>query len=252
MKKLLIAAMLIIIAFTAKTQSTGAGQGKVKMSTTPQQAHFDAFLKIEGVDGESGDSLPPAPMHLSISAGAVVSNISNLDIIERYTVRSKPGYSFSIGFTREFPKGRLQINATYQKGGVSVAAGDINGDGKDNKADIDLDYLTIPVQYQFYLGRHKRFFAGGGGYVAALLSSKQADKNVYEADLKKYDAGATASAGMWLGSHIMLQAGYNYGLIDIDRTSAKSSRNGSGFLQLSYALFSKIKYGPVITIKPKG
>ena len=50
----------------------------------------------------------------------------------------------------------------------------------------------------------------------------------------------------------MLQTGYQFGLVDIDVSESNKARNGMAFLMLSYALYSKIKYGPVITIKPKG
>jgi hypothetical protein len=49
-----------------------------------------------------------------------------------------------------------------------------------------------------------------------------------------------------------LQAGYRYGLIDIDLDEQNKAHNGMVFLTLSYAFYSKVKYGPVITINPKG
>lgn len=287
MKKLLIAAVLLATTFAATAQKTvpakkkvapGTGQkgsvdyfleidgvkgespdslppAKGKKKITPkngQQAGGDYLLDLGGVDGESSDGKPPAPGHLTISTGAMLSQITNSNLTQRYSVQSKPGYTFSIGYVKEFRKTRLQINAGYVKGGVKVAVGDINGDGRADNTDVDLSYVTVPVQFQVYLGKSKRFFIGAGGYASFLVSSKQTGQTVYEENFRKYDAGCTASAGVWLGSNLMLQTGYNYGLVDIDLSGSNNARNGTAFLTLSYSLFSKIKYGPVITIKPKG
>lgn len=250
MKKLFIALALISATFAATAQKTVPAK-KITPKNT-QQAGGDFLLELGGVDGESSDSLPPAPGHVTISAGCMLSQTSNSNLLQRYTVLSKPGYTFSVGYVKEFRKSRLQINAGYVKGGVKVATGDINGDGKQRNTDIDLSYVTVPVQFQVYLGKSKRYFMGAGGYASFLLSSKQTGRLVYEASFKKYDAGCTATAGVWLGSNLMLQGGYNYGLVDIDLSRSNKARNGMAFLMLGYSLFSKVKYGPVITIKPKG
>jgi len=251
MKKLLTAVMILTITFTADAQRTKTDQKKIAPNAE-QKGRTDFLLHIDGVNGEIPDTIPPAPNHLTLSAGGTSSQTSNSNFIERYSVKAKPGYTFSLGYVFEFPKSRLQINAGYQKGGVNIAVGDINGDGKDNATDVGLDYLSLPVQYQFYLDRSNRFFIGGGGYASFLLSSKQTGRAVYDADFKKLDAGLAASAGIWLGSKLMVLSGYNYGLVDIDLSGTNKARNGMAFLQLSYSLYSKIKYGPVITIKPKG
>lgn len=264
MKKLMIAALMLTITFAANAQDSIPGKKKIT-GKNGQKARTDFLMHLDGVTGESPDTIPPAPGHLTISAGAMLSQTRNSNsaggmvpqprssnLTEPYTVQSKPGFTFSIGYTLEFPKSRLQINAGYQKGGVSIAVGDINGDGKGNTTDVDLNYLSIPVQYQFYLGKSNRIFLGGGGYASLLLSSKQTGRPVYDAGFKKFDAGCTASAGIWLGSRLMLQSGYNYGLVDIDLSTNKKARNGMAFLMLQCSLSSKISYGPVITIKPKG
>lgn len=247
--KQLLTVILLIISSAAIAQNTP--QKKITKGKDTLRAGFDAFIKIDDINGESPDTLPPAPNLLTLSAGGTMSQTTNTNLVDRYAAQARPGYTISIGYARELPKSRLQINAAYFKGGVNVATGDINGDGKNDVSNVDLQYLSIPVQYQFYIGAGKRFFVGAGGYASFLLSSKQTGRPIY-GDIKTYDAGATASAGAWLGKRLMLQTGYQFGLVDIDVSENNKARNGMAFLMLSYALYSKIKYGPVITIKPKG
>jgi hypothetical protein len=247
--KQLITVILLLISGAAIAQSTP--QKKITQGKDTLRAGFDAFIKIDDIDSEVPDTLPPAPNLLTVSAGGTMSQTTNTNLVDRYTTQARPGYAFSIGYARELPKSRLQINATYFKGGVNVATGDINGDGKGDVSNVDLQYLSIPVQYQFYVGALKRLFVGGGGYASFLLSSAQVGRPIY-GDIKTFDAGATASAGLWLSSRLMLQTGYHFGLVDIDVSESNKARNGMAFLMLSYALYPKLKYGPIIKIKPKG
>ena len=249
MKQLLVAVLFISTSAITFSQTTPVKKNQEPKDT--QRASVDYFLKIDGIDGEVPDTLPPAPNLLTLSAGGTMSQTTNTNLVDRYAAQARSDYTISIGYARELPKSRLQINAAYFKGGVNVATGDINGDGKDDISNVDLQYLSIPVQYQFYLGTGKRFFVGAGGYASFLLSSKQTGRPIY-GDIKTYDAGATASAGAWLGKRLMIQTGYQFGLVDIDVSESNKARNGMAFLMLSYALYSKIKYGPVIKIKPKG
>lgn len=253
MKKILLVAMITTLSLAAKTQDTLSAGKKIK-NGEGQKGHFDYFLELDDVKGESKDpdTLPPSRGHLNIGAGGTLSQTRNSNFMERYSAQSKAGFIATIGYTWELPKGRLSFNAGYQKAGVRVAVGDVTGDGRGDIAEVGLDYVTIPIQYQFYLGKSRQFFIGGGGYTSFLLSAKQKVDKIYESDFKKFDAGVIASAGMWIGSRLVMQSGYNAGLIDIDPARANKARNGMAFLMLNYSLAHRIKYGPIIKIKPKG
>jgi hypothetical protein len=246
MKQLLIAGSLIIISFAAQAQNK-----KITQAVDTQRGRFDAFIKIDDIDSEVPDTLPPAPNLLTVSAGGTMSQTHNTNLLSRYRIEQKPGYIVGIGYAREFKKARLQVQATHFKGGVKVAAGDINGDGKDDYSELDLNYISVPIQYQFYIGAHKRFFVGAGVEASYLISKKQTGRAVH-GQIKVFDGATGATAGMWLTRNVLLQAGYRYGLVDIDLDEQNKAHNGMGFLTLSYAFYSRIKYGPVITIKPKG
>ena len=253
MKKIMLMFMAAMFSLAAKTQDTLSTDKKIK-NGEGQKGHLDYFLEIDGVKGESKDpdTLPPSNGHLSLSAGGTLSQTRNSNFIDRYSTQARPGFMVSLAYAWEFAKGRLNVAAGYQKGGVRVAVGDVTGDGRGDVAEVGLDYISLPVQYQFYLGKSRRFFLGGGGYASFLLSSKQKVDKVYENDIRKFDAGVMASAGMWISPRLVVQSGYHAGLIDIDPARANKARNGMAFLVLSYSLTHRIKYGPIIKIKPKG
>jgi hypothetical protein len=247
--KQLITVILLLISGAAIAQSTP--QKKITQGKDTLRAGFDAFIKIDDIDSEVPDTLPPAPNLLTVSAGGTMSQTHNTNLLSRYSIEQKPGYIVGIGYAREFKRARLQVQATHFKGGVKIAAGDINGDGKDDYSELDLNYISIPIQYQFYIGASKRFFVGAGVEASYLVSKMQKGRAVHD-QIKVFDGATGATAGMWLTRNVMLQAGYRYGLVDIDLDEQNKAHNGMAFLTLSYAFYSKIKYGPVITIKPKG
>ncbi|QNA43355.1 outer membrane beta-barrel protein [Lacibacter sediminis] len=246
MKQFLIIALLSISSFAAHAQNK-----KITQAVDTQRASTDYLLKLGGVEGESSDSLPPAPNLLTVSAGGTMSQTHNTNLLSRYKMEQKPGYLLGIGYARELERARVQVQATYFKGGVRVASGDINGDGKSDYSELDLNYISLPVQFQIYVGARKRFFVGVGVEASYLLSKKQTGRPLH-GQIKVFDGATGASAGVWFTRNVMLQAGYRYGLVDIDLDEQNKARNGMAFLTLSYAFYSKIKYGPVITIKPKG
>jgi Outer membrane protein beta-barrel domain len=241
MKAALITVFIISFVLFVNAQST-----TTKKVTRQPQAAGPAFIKIEDINGESPDTLPPAPKgSFFIGAGPLVSQFSNTNLIERYKVSSRTGFVVNAGYAFAFRKSRLLISASYSEGGVVVASGDINGDGTEEKDNVKLVYITMPVQYQHFLDKKNIFYLGAGGYAALLVPAIQKVRG-YNDGFGKQDAGFIASAGVRVGSHIMVQANYQYGLMDIDLSPSNRARNGFAFVMISYS------YGPIITIKPKG
>jgi Outer membrane protein beta-barrel domain len=236
----------LITIFIFSFLSNLEAQNRDKKITKKPEGITPVYMEYGTVDGEAPDTLPPAPKnHFFIGAGPLVSQLSNTNISERHTVSTKTGFTVNAGYAFAFKKGRLLINTSYSESGVTVASGDINGDGHADKESQNLRYITIPVQYQHFLDKKKVFYFGGGGYAALLLPAIQKVR-AYNEGFEKQDAGFMISAGVRMGRHFQVTANYQQGLMDVDASAANKAKNGMAFLTLSYS------YGPVITIKPKG
>lgn len=171
-----------------------------------------------------------------VEAGESFSTMSISDLSPRTTLSPKLSFLGGVSFIADdFRVGRLVIGAQYQQGGVKVATKDIDGDGSG----ISLHYLKIPVQYHFYIGRSKRLFAGGGGYIAPLLSHHSEQMSFNFEKIKNHDAGAMATIGFRLTPRFILEGGVQRGFVNIDVSeSRRTTRNGMAFLLLSYTMGS--------------
>ena len=169
-----------------------------------------------------------------VEAGEAMTTMSVTDLSPRTTLSPKFGLIAGLSFVADdFRVGRLVIGAQYQQAGVKTTTKDV-GDGV-----VLLHYLKIPVQYHFYIGRSKRLFVGGGGYIAPLLSHSTEQLSLNFEKYKNYDAGAMLTAGYRLTPHILLEGGVQSGFVNVDASEARrSSRNGMAFLLLSFTLGS--------------
>ena len=171
-----------------------------------------------------------------IEAGESFSTMSVSDLSTRISLTPKLSVLAGISFVADdFRLGRFVTGTQYQQGGVHVATKDVTA----GSGTISLHYLKIPVQYHFYLGRTKRLFAGGGGYIAALVSHSSEQLSLNYEEIKNHDAGAIVTIGFRLAPRFILEGGIQKGLVNIDVSEARrTSRNGMAFLLLSYTLGS--------------
>lgn len=171
-----------------------------------------------------------------VEEGEAMTGMSVSDLSSR--TRLSPKFGLIAGFSfvaDDFRVGRLVISAQYQQAGVKIATKDV----AEGAGSISLHYLKIPVQYHFYIGRSKRLFAGGGGYIAPLLSHRSEQLSLNYEEIKNHDAGAMATIGFRLTPRFILEGGVQKGLVNIDVAEARrTSRNGMAFLLLSYTLGS--------------
>ncbi|QNA43120.1 outer membrane beta-barrel protein [Lacibacter sediminis] len=169
-----------------------------------------------------------------VEAGESFSTMSISDLSPRTTLSPKLSFLGGITFIADdFRVGRLVIGAQYKEAGVNVTTKGVE-DGL-----LLLRYLNIPVQYHFYIGRSKRLFTGGGGYIAALLSHRTEQMSLNFEKYKNYDAGAMLTAGYRITPRIILEGGVQRGFVNVDASEARrSSRNGMAFLLLSFTMGS--------------
>ncbi|MBP6686895.1 MAG: PorT family protein [Lacibacter sp.] len=153
--------------------------------------------------------------------------------------------------------GRVPIAVHYQIAGFSIEGTD-PGSGTASSNTIQLQYLKIPVQYQFYVLKEKRLFIGGGVYASFLISKKQTIRMFNMEEINNADAGIMLSAGYRLNPQLMLQANAQWGLTALEKSTAAThlDKNRFYFFSLLFSPFSAAKgkpvYGPIIKIKPKG
>lgn len=184
-------------------------------------------------------------LQLSATTGISLTGVTNLP--ERLNDSHRISYGAGLdavlldGFF-----GRLPIGVYYQSAGLSVA---------------ELNYIKIPVQYQFYIGTVKRLFLGGGVYKGWLVSSSPNGSGLDLGNLKKTDTGLMASAGYWLTlnkfnktARLILQASAQWGLTDIDSsTGSNLDKNRMYFVSIGYSLFAGRsnrlpRFGPMIRV----
>ncbi len=171
-----------------------------------------------------------------VEAGESFSTMSVSDLSARTTITPKLSFLGGVSFVADdFRIGRFVISAQYQQAGMHVSTKDVAA----SSGNVSLHYLKIPFQYQFYISRSKRLFAGGGGYIAALVSHSSEQFSLNYEEIKNHDAGAILTIGFRLTPRFILEGGVQKGLVNIDVSEARrTSRNGMAILMLSYTLGS--------------
>jgi hypothetical protein len=77
------------------------------------------------------------------------------------------------------------------------------------------DYIALPILARFRPGGKQLFIQIGGKFGYLINGREMYTNNNYPNDLnhlRKWDAGAVAGVGYWLGKHLALDARYYYGM----------------------------------------
>lgn len=183
--------------------------------------------------GEPPTRKPPEqvkglPLYFSITAAFGISETTVQNLNGSLSAKNK--FSYGIGADAVFFDGftgRLPVGLYYQTAGLSI---------------VDLQYVKVPLQYQFYIDKVKRLFAGGGGYAGYLVGSGQSGANFELDNLNNSDYGAMASAGYWLTlnkydnvARLIVQFNAQWGMKDIDSSPGASlNHNRLYYFTISY------------------
>lgn len=122
------------------------------------------------------------------------------------------GFTFQPGISLQNKGGKYQIGSENVK--------------------MNLMYIEVPLNFVYYIpaGMGNLFF-GAGPYVAYGVSAKVSYGNLSEsgsfdeADIKAFDAGVNILGGYRLGNGLSLNAGYGWGLTNIDKDSGATTKN---------------------------
>lgn len=230
-----------------------------KQSTDTSAYRANDRLRTSGPrDGwpfESGNQ-NPSGFWLTAQGGISSTSAKNLASY----LRAKNGWLAGAGLELlllDGGTGRIPVGVQYQFSVFSVEGMDPASGAKiSNK--LQLQYMKLPLQYQFYIDRSKRLFIGAGGYGALLVTKKQTGTTFNVDRMNNTEFGAMLSAGYSLSTRWVLQANAQWGITEMNQltTGTQLHKNRFYFLSLSFSPFTaangKPVYGPIIKIKPKG
>jgi len=177
-----------------------------------------AAMLITGiVNAQHGDT-PEGHMNFGIKGGLNVYNINNED---NSGYDSRVGFNFGVlGHVHVKPHFALQPEIVYSSQGATYA------DGNGNTYYYQLDYINIPVLFQYMFHNGLRLQAGPqlGILVSAksILDHNSSDLN----DTKSFDVALSFGASYVVPSTgFGVDARYNLGLSNINKNGGPSSTN---------------------------
>jgi hypothetical protein len=242
MKTLLGIGAFCLLLSTAQAQTSGGRS----ISLKPQAGKQDFLLELGGINGESGpDSVPPRPKSgFFVGAGAVVAHANNNG--GKATLNpTQPGFTVNAGYAISLGKRKLVLGAAFSETKVFATAKQMDVHGISATETAKRRYIAVPVQYQHYLGKQRRWFVGGGAYAGLLLPAVQKIASG-EKPAHSTDAGLCFSAGARIANGWLLQANYQFALWPHHTSVSNTITNSMAAITLQFAI------GPIIKIKPKG
>jgi hypothetical protein len=95
------------------------------------------------------------------------------------------------------------------------------------KNDLNLNYLQLPVMFQYFAT--KSFYIEAGPQVGYLLQanreSSEENKASVKDNYKKVDVGINAGVGVWATRNIGFYGRYNLGLMDVSKLDGVDRKN---------------------------
>ena len=149
-----------------------------------------------------------------IKGGLNSANLTNLNNIGAH---SKSITSFHIGGTISFKFAKfytLQPEILYSKQGSEITQ-----NGTSGKADLDLNYLSIPINNKFYVGGNGLNFQ-----IAPVIDILLSHKNVDSP--QGVDIAFAAAVGYDIANGVTLSVGYKQGITDL---FGRNVNTGNGY-----------------------
>ena len=171
-----------------------------------------------------GAAMAQASVSLGLKGGLNFANVNASSVGAAYN--SRTGYHLGAFLNAKFTKLAIQPEIIYSRQGSSVS---VSG----SSADIQLDYINIPILLKFYLVAGLNLQAGPQfGFLTSATSAGVDIKSLY----KSSDVSIGLGAG-WDISKFCIDARYNLGITEINDAGAQATKNQVFQLSVGYKLF---------------
>lgn len=201
-----------------------------------------------------------AQVSLGVQGGGVLSNASGDQSSFNVDAKPQSKFSWQAGLMADLPLGeggfRFMPELKYvNKGFKANSTVNILGQTTSITGSSNLGYLELPINFAYALDLGgMKLVLGAGPYVAYGIGGKNKfeakvngsvvqsidDKVNFgsaEDELKPFDYGANAMAGLLMGNGLMIKANYSLGLANISNVSNSTFKNN--YLGLSLVYFFK-------------
>jgi len=173
------------------------------------------------------------PVTFGVRAGANLSNFGGDAKDSKSAIRYRIGLTTDIALTNNL---FLFTGLDFQTKGAKYASKS-SSDVKYNPVYVQ---LPVTIGYKFDMGVNTKLIVNGGAYASYGIAGKiKTDPNAGKQSIfgdngfKRLDYGAIAGVGIEIGK-FAVNAGYEYGLADINRGSSTKIYNRNPYLTVGF------------------